>query len=139
MLIFIILTDQFYNKSALRFLIPHCKLVPMNTLLILCFHTALSSQIYVGNKKEKGKKILKKPKHMSGKLQLCSRKLLRLINLNYIYIFNVNTAESSLLLTLCFISSVSEKKKEKEREELWKKLEDLELKRGLRRDGIIPT
>uniref|UniRef100_A0A4X1W704 Serine/threonine-protein phosphatase 2A 56 kDa regulatory subunit n=1 Tax=Sus scrofa TaxID=9823 RepID=A0A4X1W704_PIG len=32
-----------------------------------------------------------------------------------------------------------EKKKEKEREELWKKLEDLELKRGLRRDGIIPT
>lgn len=33
----------------------------------------------------------------------------------------------------------SEKKKEKEREELWKKLEDLELKRGLRRDGIIPT
>lgn len=33
----------------------------------------------------------------------------------------------------------SEKKKEKEREELWKKLEDLELKRGLRSDGIIPT
>lgn len=32
-----------------------------------------------------------------------------------------------------------EKKKEKEREELWKKLEDLELKRGLRSDGIIPT
>ncbi|XP_055720996.1 serine/threonine-protein phosphatase 2A 56 kDa regulatory subunit epsilon isoform-like isoform X3 [Salvelinus fontinalis] len=32
-----------------------------------------------------------------------------------------------------------EKKKEKEREELWKKLEDLELKRSLRRDGIIPT
>uniref|UniRef100_A0AAY4B4L9 Serine/threonine protein phosphatase 2A regulatory subunit n=1 Tax=Denticeps clupeoides TaxID=299321 RepID=A0AAY4B4L9_9TELE len=32
-----------------------------------------------------------------------------------------------------------EKKKEKEREELWKKLEDLELKRGLRNDGIIPT
>ncbi|CAB1335289.1 unnamed protein product [Coregonus sp. 'balchen'] len=32
-----------------------------------------------------------------------------------------------------------EKKKEKEREELWKKLEDLELKKGLRRDGIIPT
>uniref|UniRef100_A0A9L0RFV6 Serine/threonine-protein phosphatase 2A 56 kDa regulatory subunit n=1 Tax=Equus caballus TaxID=9796 RepID=A0A9L0RFV6_HORSE len=32
-----------------------------------------------------------------------------------------------------------EKKKEKEREELWKKLEDLELKRGLRPDGIIPT
>ena len=32
-----------------------------------------------------------------------------------------------------------EKKKEKESEELWKKLEDLELKRGLRRDGIIPT
>lgn len=51
----------------------------------------------------------------------------------------MNTAECSLLLTLCFISSVSEKKKEKEREELWKKLEDLELKRGLRRDGIIPT
>nr|XP_034960310.1 serine/threonine-protein phosphatase 2A 56 kDa regulatory subunit epsilon isoform isoform X2 [Zootoca vivipara] len=40
----------------------------------------------------------------------------------------------------CMSSSlVSEKKKEKEREELWKKLEDLELKRGLRRDGIIPT
>uniref|UniRef100_A0A8C7RU67 Serine/threonine protein phosphatase 2A regulatory subunit n=1 Tax=Oncorhynchus mykiss TaxID=8022 RepID=A0A8C7RU67_ONCMY len=32
-----------------------------------------------------------------------------------------------------------EKKKEKEREELWKKLEDLELKRSLRRDGMIPT
>uniref|UniRef100_A0A8C5A975 Serine/threonine protein phosphatase 2A regulatory subunit n=1 Tax=Gadus morhua TaxID=8049 RepID=A0A8C5A975_GADMO len=32
-----------------------------------------------------------------------------------------------------------EKKKEKEREDLWKKLEDLELKRGLRNDGIIPT
>uniref|UniRef100_A0A674DK62 Serine/threonine protein phosphatase 2A regulatory subunit n=1 Tax=Salmo trutta TaxID=8032 RepID=A0A674DK62_SALTR len=32
-----------------------------------------------------------------------------------------------------------EKKKEKEREELWKKLEDLELKRSLRCDGIIPT
>uniref|UniRef100_A0AAZ3RL36 Serine/threonine protein phosphatase 2A regulatory subunit n=1 Tax=Oncorhynchus tshawytscha TaxID=74940 RepID=A0AAZ3RL36_ONCTS len=32
-----------------------------------------------------------------------------------------------------------EKKKEKEREELWKKLGDLELKRGLRSDGIIPT
>ncbi|KAL6488022.1 hypothetical protein MHYP_G00046480 [Metynnis hypsauchen] len=32
-----------------------------------------------------------------------------------------------------------EKKKEKEREELWKKLEDLELKRGLRSDAIIPT
>ncbi|KAJ8411710.1 hypothetical protein AAFF_G00153480 [Aldrovandia affinis] len=32
-----------------------------------------------------------------------------------------------------------EKKKEKEREDLWKKLEDLELKRGLRSDGIIPT
>lgn len=28
-----------------------------------------------------------------------------------------------------------EKKKEKEREELWKKLEDLELKRGLRSEG----
>lgn len=38
-------------------------------------------------------------------------------------------------LLFCF----SEKKKEKEREELWKKLEDLELKRGLRSDGIIPT
>uniref|UniRef100_A0A8C6WEU3 Serine/threonine protein phosphatase 2A regulatory subunit n=1 Tax=Neogobius melanostomus TaxID=47308 RepID=A0A8C6WEU3_9GOBI len=32
-----------------------------------------------------------------------------------------------------------EKKKEKEREELWKRLEDLELKRGLRSDAIIPT
>lgn len=38
-----------------------------------------------------------------------------------------------------FKNFASEKKKEKEREELWKKLEDLELKRGLRRDGIIPT
>ncbi|KAH1170889.1 hypothetical protein KIL84_006507 [Mauremys mutica] len=36
-------------------------------------------------------------------------------------------------------ATYNEKKKEKEREELWKKLEDLELKRGLRRDGIIPT
>lgn len=54
-------------------------------------------------------------------------------------IFNINILQYSLLLTFCFISSVSEKKKEKEREELWKKLEDLELKRGLRRDGIIPT
>lgn len=45
----------------------------------------------------------------------------------------------SQLLTLFSVSSSSEKKKEKEREELWKKLEDLELKRGLRRDGIIPT
>lgn len=43
------------------------------------------------------------------------------------------------LFTLFFVSSPSEKKKEKEREELWKKLEDLELKRGLSRDGIIPT
>lgn len=43
------------------------------------------------------------------------------------------------LFTLFSVSSPSEKKKEKEREELWKKLEDLELKRGLRRDGIIPT
>lgn len=77
---------------------------------------------------------------MSGKLQLCSRKLVQLFNVNYIF-FNINIIylQSSLLLTLCFISSVSEKKKEKEREELWKKLEDLELKRGLRRDGIIPT
>uniref|UniRef100_A0A673G389 Serine/threonine protein phosphatase 2A regulatory subunit n=1 Tax=Sinocyclocheilus rhinocerous TaxID=307959 RepID=A0A673G389_9TELE len=32
-----------------------------------------------------------------------------------------------------------EKKKEKEREELWKRLEDLELKRSLQSDGIIPT
>ncbi|KAK2119297.1 hypothetical protein P7K49_000683 [Saguinus oedipus] len=32
-----------------------------------------------------------------------------------------------------------EKKKEKEHKELWEKMEDLELKRGLRRDGIIPT
>lgn len=54
-------------------------------------------------------------------------------------IFNINILQYSLLQTFCFISSVSEKKKEKEREELWKKLEDLELKRGLRRDGIIPT
>lgn len=77
---------------------------------------------------------------MSGKLQLCSRKLVQLFSVNYIF-FNINIIyhQSSLLLTLCFISSVSEKKKEKEREELWKKLEDLELKRGLRRDGIIPT
>lgn len=43
------------------------------------------------------------------------------------------------LFTLYSIFFPSEKKKEKEREELWKKLEDLELKRGLRRDGIIPT
>lgn len=75
---------------------------------------------------------------MLGKLQLCSRKLEQLLNVNYMF-FNINIIQSSLLLTLCFISSVSEKKKEKEREELWKKLEDLELKRGLRRDGIIPT
>lgn len=40
------------------------------------------------------------------------------------------------ILSICLLS---EKKKEKEREELWKKLEDLELKRGLRSDGIIPT
>lgn len=39
----------------------------------------------------------------------------------------------------CFFVFFSEKKKEKEREELWKKLEDLELKRGLRSDAIIPT
>lgn len=69
---------------------------------------------------------------------MCSRKLVQLFNVNYIFL-NTNITQSSLLLTLCFISSVSEKKKEKEREELWKKLEDLELKRGLRRDGIIPT
>lgn len=71
---------------------------------------------------------------------MCSRKLVQLFNVNYIF-FNIKIIclQSSLLLTLCFISSVSEKKKEKEREELWKKLEDLELKRGLRRDGIIPT
>lgn len=75
---------------------------------------------------------------MLGKSQLFSRKLLQLINVNHMF-FNINIIQSSLLLTLCFISSVSEKKKEKEREELWKKLEDLELKRGLRRDGIIPT
>lgn len=75
---------------------------------------------------------------MLGKLQLFSRKLEQLLNVNYMF-FNINIIQSSLLLTLCFISSVSEKKKEKEREELWKKLEDLELKRGLRRDGIIPT
>lgn len=75
---------------------------------------------------------------MLGKLQLCSRKLEQLLNVSYMF-FNINIIQSSLLLTLCFISSVSEKKKEKEREELWKKLEDLELKRGLRRDGIIPT
>lgn len=77
---------------------------------------------------------------MLGKLQLCLGKLVQLFNVNYIF-FNINIIylQSSLLLTLCFISSVSEKKKEKEREELWKKLEDLELKRGLRRDGIIPT
>lgn len=75
---------------------------------------------------------------MLGKLQLCSEKLEQLLNVNYMF-FNINIIQSSLLLTLCFISSVSEKKKEKEREELWKKLEDLELKRGLRRDGIIPT
>lgn len=69
---------------------------------------------------------------------MCSRKFVQLPNVNYMF-FNINIIHSSLLLTLCFISSVSEKKKEKEREELWKKLEDLELKRGLRRDGIIPT
>lgn len=67
-----------------------------------------------------------------------SAKLVLLINVNSIF-FSINILQSSLLLTLCFISPVSEKKKEKEREELWKKLEDLELKRGLRRDGIIPT
>lgn len=71
-------------------------------------------------------------------MQLRSTKLVLLINVNYVF-FYVNILQSSLLLTLRFISSVSEKKKEKEREELWKKLEDLELKRGLRRDGIIPT
>lgn len=43
------------------------------------------------------------------------------------------------VFTFIFCFFPSEKKKEKEREELWKKLEDLELKRGLRRDGIIPT
>uniref|UniRef100_A0A8C9VH80 Serine/threonine protein phosphatase 2A regulatory subunit n=1 Tax=Scleropages formosus TaxID=113540 RepID=A0A8C9VH80_SCLFO len=32
-----------------------------------------------------------------------------------------------------------EKKKEKEREELWKKLEDLKLKRGICSDSVIPT
>lgn len=74
---------------------------------------------------------------MSGKLQLDSTKLVLLTNVNYI-VLNISV-QQTLLLTLCFISSVSEKKKEKEREELWKKLEDLELKRGLRRDGIIPT
>lgn len=74
---------------------------------------------------------------MSGKLQFDSTKLVLLTNVNYI-VLNISV-QQTLLLTLCFISSVSEKKKEKEREELWKKLEDLELKRGLRRDGIIPT
>jgi serine/threonine-protein phosphatase 2A regulatory subunit B' len=44
-----------------------------------------------------------------------------------------------LVAYIVFFFFLSEKKKEKEREELWKKLEDLELKRGLRRDGIIPT
>lgn len=66
------------------------------------------------------------------------KKTVLLINVNYLF-SNVNILQLPLLLTLCFISSLSEKKKEKEREELWKKLEDLELKRGLRRDGIIPT
>uniref|UniRef100_A0A3B3Q6N5 Serine/threonine protein phosphatase 2A regulatory subunit n=1 Tax=Paramormyrops kingsleyae TaxID=1676925 RepID=A0A3B3Q6N5_9TELE len=32
-----------------------------------------------------------------------------------------------------------EKKREKDREELWRKLEDLELKKGVQSDGIIPT
>lgn len=89
-------------------------------------------------KSKKKRKIFAKIKCVLVKLQLCSTKLALLINVNCIF-FNVNILQFSLLLTLCFISSVSEKKKEKEREELWKKLEDLELKRGLRRDGIIPT
>ncbi|KAL4827036.1 hypothetical protein H8958_015470 [Nasalis larvatus] len=43
-------------------------------------------------------------------------------------------------LTATYKSDHQHKKmKEKEREELWKKLEDLELKRGLRCEGIIPT
>ncbi|TSV02085.1 Serine/threonine-protein phosphatase 2A 56 kDa regulatory subunit epsilon isoform [Bagarius yarrelli] len=40
---------------------------------------------------------------------------------------------------MSLIEENSNKKKEKEREELWKKLEDLELKRGLRSNAIIPT
>lgn len=43
--IFIILTNKFFNKIPLHFLIPHCKLVSVNTvtLLSLGFHTALFS------------------------------------------------------------------------------------------------
>lgn len=51
------------------------------------------------------------------------------------FVSQTHNKTSSSMLFVCF----SEKKKEKEREELWKKLEDLELKRGLRSDGIIPT
>jgi len=135
----------FHNKSPLYFFLLHYKLVSVNTVTLfslhfLCsFRVALFSDIYVGKeKKKKRRKIFLKSRYILGKLHLGSAKLVLLISVNYIF-FNINILQSSLLLTLCFISSVSEKKKEKEREELWKKLEDLELKRGLRRDGIIPT
>lgn len=36
--------------------------------------------------------------------------------------------------------SCRERKKDKEREDLWRKLEDLELRRGIQNsDGVIPT
>ncbi|XP_075186052.1 serine/threonine-protein phosphatase 2A 56 kDa regulatory subunit epsilon isoform-like isoform X2 [Anomaloglossus baeobatrachus] len=56
-------------------------------------------------------------------------------------VYNVLKAFMEMNSTLFdeLTATYNEKKKEKEREELWKKLEDLELKRGLRSDGIIPT
>lgn len=68
-----------------------------------------------------------------GFVSLCSNTV---VSDTVLQTFRFSDASSPLPTSLCF---VSEKKKEKEREELWKKLEDLELKRGLRRDGIIPT
>ncbi|KAL0602295.1 hypothetical protein AAY473_028493, partial [Plecturocebus cupreus] len=46
-----------------------------------------------------------------------------------------SASQSAWITSVSHHAQPSEKKKEKEREELWKKLEDLELKRGLRRSS----